>query len=256
MTCVPVILCGGSGLRLRDGTGEATPKQFLRLPDGNSFLQATALRAQRVCGANPQDIIAVTIEDYAEETAAHLPHARILIEPAARNTAPAVAGAALHVAETLGVDKALWILPADHHVRDEEKLFPAFRRALEAAHAGHIAAFGIPPTRPETGYGYIRPDGGFIEKPDNEKALALLETGEWLWNSGMFVAVAATLLAEYLAHAPDILKNVRCRNYEALEKTPFDRAIMEKTSRMAVIPCDPGWSDVGTRESLKKVMTA
>ena len=277
---IPVILCGGSGSRLWPASRERHPKQFLHLTDDFSLLQNTARRALRVAGCDGGSLVTVTLRALAGEVITQLAEIdseatrHVLCEPAARNTAAAVAFAALYVDRIFGKDAMMWILPADHHIGDESALADAFRLGLLAAKRNHLTTFGIRPNRPETGYGYIRQGraflGGsvhkadaFIEKPDAATASAYIEAGNYLWNSGMFLFSTNTLLNEYETHAADILKAVRAmmdnvdlprqavdQIYAAIPDRPFDKAIMEKSSRVAIVPCDPLWSDIGSWESL------
>lgn len=280
---VPVILCGGSGTRLWPASREMHPKQFLPLVNDHSLLQNTMLRALRVSGAKAENLVTVTSQALAEKVREQLAALdadaarHVLCEPAARNTAAAVAYAAIYASRIFGSDAFLWILPADHYIGNEEEMAAAFRIALRAGEDGRLATFGITPTRPDTGYGYIRVGaplrGGrihgaeaFVEKPDSATAMKYLKDGNYLWNSGMFLFSASVLMAEYATHAADILKKVDMSlyktndltqpygdHYASVAETPFDKAIMEKSSRVAVVPCDPLWSDIGSWESLWEI---
>lgn len=273
---IPVILCGGSGTRLWPASRESYPKQFLRLMNQNSLFQNTAERALRICGAKPSSLVVVTLaameppirEQLASLYPGHAAH--ILREPSARNTAAAVAFAADYVARTFGANAVLWILPSDHHIGDEAALADGYAAALRAAADNKLVTFGISPTRPDTGYGYIRSGSGdgrifaveqFVEKPDLETARSYLASGQYLWNSGMFLFRAKTVLDEFEQLAPAILKGVResLKNdahspdpvaYGAISSQPFDKAIMEKSAHVVVVPCNPSWSDIGSWESL------
>ena len=279
-TVIPVILCGGSGTRLWPASRESHPKQFLNLMGDYSLLQDTVTRAFRIAGGNAANLVTVTLAALADKVLAQLaginPAAtqHVLCEPAARNTAAAVAFAASYVDRTFGSDTYMWVLPADHHIADEKALAAAFRQGLEVAEQGHLATFGIHPSRPETGYGYIRLGAAlgdesirqaeaFVEKPDAATARSYLEAGNYLWNSGMFLFSTRTILEEYAVYAPEILNDVRmamkngrrrweaaAHPYEIIPSQSFDKAIMEKSSRVAVVPCDPAWSDIGSWESL------
>ena len=279
-TVIPVILCGGSGTRLWPASRESHPKQFLNLMGEYSLLQDTVMRAFRIGGGNAANLVTVTLASLADKVLAQLaainPAAtqHVLCEPAARNTAAAVAFAASYVDRTFGSDAYMWIMPADHHIADEKALAAAFRQGLEVAEKGYLATFGIHPSRPETGYGYIRlgealgdtsvrQAEAFVEKPDAATARSYLEEGNYLWNSGMFLFSTRTILEEYAVYAPEILNDVRmamkngrrrweaaAHPYEIIPSQPFDKAIMEKSSRVAVVPCDPAWSDIGSWESL------
>lgn len=285
---IPVILCGGSGTRLWPASREHHPKQFLPLIDDFSLLQNTMQRALRISGSRAENLVTVTHTALAgqvrEQLSAINPAAtrHILSEPSARNTAAAVAYAAAYIKRTFGQDTLMWILPADHHVGDEEEMTAAFRHALHAAEESYLVTFGIRPTRPETGYGYIRlgralPGGviyggavyhadAFVEKPDVVTAGRYIAEGNYLWNSGMFLFSTETLLEEYKNHAADILEKTRLAmegalhpaeasndHYAVIPEAPFDKAIMEKSSRVAIVPCDPEWSDIGSWESLWEI---
>lgn len=275
---IPVILCGGSGTRLWPSSRENHPKQFLPLMDDFSLLQNTMRRALRASGAEASSLVTVTLGAMKDAVIEHLAEidpaatTHILCEPSARNTAAAVALAAAYVQKTFGDDAMLWILPADHHIGNEQILAQSFQHALVAANNGRLVTFGINPTRPDTGYGYIRVGDAdatgrihavkqFVEKPNLETAQSYLENGGYLWNSGMFLFSAKTVLAEFEAYSANILNDViasmaatfgqpEADAYAAIEKQPFDKAIMEKSSRVAVVPCNPEWSDIGSWESL------
>jgi len=195
----------------------------------------------------------------------------LLLEPAARNTAAACVAAALHAEARFGLDQVLWICAADHVMGDVAALYAALDEAVAAARDGRLVTFGISPTHPEPGFGYIRvgtPLAGhpgvhgvaaFVEKPVRARAEAMLAAGGHLWNSGMFVFRAGTLIEEMAEHAPDILAATRAAvadagdapftladAYAAIPSAPIDKAVMEVSERVAVVPCDPHWSDVGS----------
>jgi len=275
---VPVILCGGSGTRLWPASRENHPKQFLSLMNDFSLLQNTMRRTLRACNANASALVTVTLgnmkravmDQLAEIDASATGH--ILCEPSARNTAAAVAFAADYVHKTFGENAILWILPADHHIANEDVLAQSFKDALRAAKTGQLVTFGINPTRPDTGYGYIRVGAAndcgkihaveqFVEKPDYQTAVDYLESGDYLWNSGMFLFSAKSVIDHYESLAPKILADVRgamessmtqpcAKRYAGIESQPFDKAIMEKSARVSVVPCNPEWSDIGSWESL------
>lgn len=273
---VPVILCGGSGTRLWPASRESQPKQFLSLTGETSLLQNTATRALRISGAPASHLVVVTLgamKGMIEKQLADITppiSSHIVCEPSARNTAAAVAAAARYVADTFGDDAFMWVLPSDHHIGNETALGQSFGHALEAASHNKLVTFGITPTRPDTGYGYIRAqnkDAGksimgveeFVEKPDLETARRYLESGEYMWNSGMFLFSAKTVLSEFKTHAPDVLAGVdtalqngvlEAAAYAKIPSTPFDKAVMEKSSSVCVVPANPDWSDIGSWESL------
>ena len=276
---VPVILSGGTGTRLWPVSRESYPKQFWPLISDSSMIQETAGRAAGEGFAAP---IVVCNQEHrfiaAEQLrAAGITDARILLEPVGRNSAPAIAAAALLAAET-DPDALLWMMAADSAIADIPALHRALACAAAAARAGHIAMFGMKPTAPETGFGYIECGEKlpglpgvhaltrFIEKPDAETAARLVASGSHLWNSGMFVFTAATLLAEIEAHAPDILAAVRPAvagrrtdldfirldpdAFAACPDISLDYAVAERTTRAVVVPADLGWSDVGSWNAL------
>ncbi len=276
---VPVILSGGSGTRLWPVSRETFPKQLWPLVSARTMMQETALRAQGPDFAPP---IVVCNQEHRflvgeQLRAAGADDVRIVLEPVGRNTAPAIAAAALLVAEQ-DADAVLWMLAADHAVADTPALHRALAVAAAAARAGRIVTFGMRPTAPETGYGYIErgdplpgADGAygvarFLEKPDSVTAARFVESGRHLWNSGMFVFTARTLLEELEAHAPEVLPPVRRAITErhadldfirlaedafaAAPSISLDYAVAERTSRAAVVPADIGWSDVGSWSAL------
>ncbi len=276
---VPVILSGGSGTRLWPVSRETFPKQLWPLTSARTLMQETALRAHGTGFAPP---IVVCNQEHRFLVAEQLRNAgvtgaQIVLEPVGRNTAPAIAAAALLVAEQ-DPDAVLWILAADHAVADTASLHHALGIAATAARTGRIVTFGMRPTAPETGYGYIERgdrlagvDGAyavarFLEKPDPATAAQFVADGRHLWNSGMFVFTARILLDELAAHAPDVLPPVRQAvaerhvdlDFIRLGETAFagapsisvDYAVAERTARAAVVPADIGWSDVGSWSAL------
>jgi mannose-1-phosphate guanylyltransferase/mannose-6-phosphate isomerase len=276
---VPVILSGGSGTRLWPVSRESFPKQLWPLISARTMLQETALRAVGagfappviVCNEEHRFLIAEQLRE------AGITDARIILEPVGRNSAPAIAAAALLVAEEQP-DAVMWMMAADSAITQPDALATALGDAVAAARAGRFVTFGMKPTAPETGYGYIEIGEAlpgftgvhavarFVEKPDAAKAAAMLADGRHLWNSGMFVFTAATLLDEMHAYAPDVTTAVRRAiqgrstdlDFVRLEKSAFaaspnislDYAVAERTQRAAVVPADLGWSDVGSWNAL------
>ncbi len=282
-TVVPVVLSGGVGSRLWPLSREAFPKQFQRLLGDATMLQATVARgtgstADGLGFAAPVIVCAEAhrflVAEQMRESGVAAP--RIVLEPAARNSAPAIAAAALIAAEE-DPDAVLWVLAADHAIGDLPALHAALSLGVAAARAGRIVTFGMRPTAPETGFGYVEAgapipglDGvsavaSFVEKPDAARARAFVEGGRHLWNSGMFVAAARTLLEEMDRHAPGLVAAVRAGVEGATRDLDFvrlgpafaaapsisvDYAVMERTDRAAVVPADLNWSDVGSWDAL------
>jgi mannose-1-phosphate guanylyltransferase/mannose-6-phosphate isomerase len=276
---LPVILSGGSGTRLWPVSRESFPKQLWPLLSDRTMVQETALRGVGSAFAPP---IVVCNQEHrfliAEQLrAAGIEGARIVLEPVGRNSAPAIAAAALLAADA-DPGTVLWMMPADHAILDLAGLGGHIEIAAEAARAGRIVLFGMRPNTAETGYGYIEIGaelmaaggvhdvGRFIEKPDADTAAEFVGSGRHLWNSGMFVFTAQTLLDELAAYAPAVLEGVRRAvegrssdldfirlDPEAFRATPaisLDHAVAEHTTRAAVIPADIGWSDVGSWTAL------
>ncbi len=287
---IPVILSGGAGTRLWPLSRELYPKQFLPLVGERTMIQETALRAASlpdiaapivVCNEAHRFLVAEQLRELGIAPQA------ILLEPVGRNTAPAVAIAALAALGVRARSKdgggapVLLVLPADHVLTDVASLARAVATALPAAREGRLVTFGIVPTHAETGYGYIRQGAGqgavravaeFVEKPDARRAKAFLESGEYLWNSGMFLLPAQGYLDELGRLDPAMLK--ACRTafesaandldfvrldqaaFEACRSDSIDYAVMEKTSRAAVVPLSAGWSDVGSFAALHDALPA
>ena len=275
----PVILSGGSGTRLWPLSRSSLPKQLIKLHGEHTMIQETVLRAALVTGTPPlllcndshRFLVAEQMEEIAVKPAA------IVLEPVGRNTAPAAAVAAILTAER-HPDGIVLLMPSDHVIRDVQAFAAAVERAVKAAEAGYIVTFGIQPTTPETGYGYIQRSavqaGGqgvfevqrFVEKPDAKTAAEYLADGDYYWNSGVFVFRADVLLKEMESSAPDILPPVRAAletsrrdlDFIRLESDAFSRvrnisldyAVMEHTKHAAVAPGSFGWSDVGSWSAL------
>ena len=281
-TLVPVILCGGTGTRLWPLSRASYPKQYWALAGNGeeTLLQQTHQRLEGLAGLAPP--LLICNEDHRFIVAEQMRQigvdpAAILLEPVGRNTAPAVAVAALK-ATARGEDPLLLVLAADHVMRDAA----GFRRTVEAgmaaAEAGQLVTFGIVPTAPETGYGYIEaaqalagaaapvPIARFVEKPDRATAEQFLATGRFTWNSGMFLFKASAILAELERLAPEVVSACRSAlehdaadlDFLRLEPEAFagcpnvaiDVAVMERTDRGAVLPLEAGWSDVGSWSAL------
>ena len=274
---LPVILSGGAGTRLWPLSRELYPKQLLPLVGDKTMIQETVTRLQGVqglaapmvvCNEGHRFLVAEQLRQIGVKPQA------ILLEPAGRNTAPAVAVAAI-TAISDSDDAVLLVLPADHVIKDIPAFHQALRIAAAAADAGKLVTFGVVPDRPETGYGYIKKVEGrgsvflvekFVEKPGPETAEEYFRSGQYLWNSGMFMFRASTYLSELRRFAPDIYDAVTLAvtgaeedlDFIRLESDAFlaspsdsiDYAVMEKTEQAAVVPLEAGWSDVGSWSAL------
>src|SRR5271156_5031182 len=283
MTLIPVILPGGAGTRLWPLSRELYPKQLLALTGRQTMLQETAARLAGIVGARPPIVVCNEAHRFtvAEQLRTlGLRAGAILLEPAGRNTAPAVALAALQALST-DPEAILIVAPADHVIRDARKFQQAAAVAADLAQAGKLVTFGIVAHAPETGYGYIRrgegagpayPVAQFIEKPPLDVALQFVASGDYFWNSGMFVFQASRYLAELAAFAPDILDASKAAfeaaktdlDFMRIDKAAFEKcrsdsidyAVMEKTRDALVLPLDAGWSDVGSWSSLCDALPA
>lgn len=278
MKLIPTILCGGAGSRLWPVSRELHPKPFIRLADGHSLLQKAWLRGAvlpdvaEVLTVTNRELFFKTADEYravAGKPGLALNNSYIL-EPCGRNTAPAIAVAALHVAATHGPDALLLVLAADHLIHDEAAFGAAVAQAVPLAREGLLVTFGIQPEAPETGFGYIEAEGNkvlrFVEKPSLEKAREYLQSGRYLWNSGMFCFAAGAMISEMELHCPEILAATRLcleqsnsaqgKNFQQIEldaqafeqvaDDSIDYAVMEKSGKVAVVPCSIGWSDIGS----------
>ena len=280
---VPVILSGGSGTRLWPLSREMYPKQLLALTGKLTMLQDTATRLAGIAGAVPPIVVCNEAHRFtvAEQIRAlGIQASAILLEPVGRNTAPAVALAALK-AQQIDSEATLVVAPADHVIRDARGFQAAAEAAATLAQDGKLVTFGIVAHAPETGYGYIRRGEGngpaykvaqFIEKPPLDVAAQFVASGDYFWNSGMFVFKAGRYLAELAAFAPDILEASRAAfgaattdldfvridraEFEKCRSESIDYAVMEKTLDALVLPLDAGWSDVGSWSSLFDALPA
>jgi mannose-1-phosphate guanylyltransferase/mannose-6-phosphate isomerase len=286
---IPVILSGGAGTRLWPLSRELHPKQLLPLVSARTMLQETVARLAGVpdlaapvvvCNDSHRFMVAEQLREL------RIPASAIVLEPLGRNTAPAVAVAALvalgrgtpvtaALAAGANADPVLLVLPADHVIRDVQAFQSAVATGRQAADAGRLVTFGVVPSRPETGYGYIRrapgegpvyPVARFVEKPDEATAEGYVRSGEYYWNSGMFMFRARTYLEELGRHAPAILAaceaaiaaasrdldftRLPAAEFGACPSDSIDYAVMEKTAAAVVVPLDVGWSDVGSWSAL------
>jgi len=281
---IPVILSGGSGTRLWPLSRELHPKQFLPLVGEQTMLQDTVLRLHGlqagspivVCNAHHRFLVAEQLREIG------VPAADIVLEPVGRNTAPAVAIAALAaLAGSAGESAMLLVMPADHRLIDTAAFQAAVKVGVASANDGHLVTFGVVPTAPEVGYGYIRRGSGrgpafpiaeFVEKPDASRAVQYVTSGDYLWNSGMFLFSARRYLDELATFNPAMLTACEAAFREAHRDLDFvrlgvesfgacpsdsiDYAVMEKTRSAVVVPLDAGWSDVGSWSALHDSLPA
>lgn len=286
---IPVILSGGAGTRLWPVSREAHPKPFIVLPDGQSLMQKTLLRAAAL---KPSSILTITNRDYFFITRdayadAALPAGIVLdyvLEPVGRNTAPAIALAALRLREQFGDEATMLVLPSDHLILDSAAFAEAVAAAERLAGEGYLVTFGIKPTAPETGFGYIEadpspaPGGGgmlvrrFVEKPSCETAEAYLASGRYYWNSGMFCFRVGDFLNELARCAPELSQAVAAawqatarnqapvaidaESFARIDNISVDYAVMEKARHVAVVPGRFDWSDIGSWQALGELVPA
>lgn len=268
----PVLLCGGAGTRLWPLSRKAFPKQFTKLVGDRSLFAASAVRLSGVGFAEP---VVVTGSDFrfivTEQLLAEgIAPSSVLIEPNARNTAPAILAAALHIAAK-DPDALILVAPSDHAIADPMAFRATVQRGVAAAQAGQIVTFGITPTRAETGYGWLEVDGQvsgdavalrrFVEKPDPVRAAEMLAERRFLWNAGIFLFTARTIIAAFDKYCPAILSPVRAavegsnpdlgflrldpQAWERVESISIDYAVMERAPNLSVVPFAGQWTDLG-----------
>ncbi|MDI9480928.1 MAG: mannose-1-phosphate guanylyltransferase [Syntrophomonadaceae bacterium] len=270
---ISVILAGGRGLRLWPESRQRRPKQLCKFVDNRSMLDHTI---DRLINLGSSRIVVITSDDL-RSTVQSLVRQRptgeikidVLSEPVGKNTAPAVG---LALAQSLHEirDEVLGIFPADHHILDNQAFEESVQRAIKAARQGCVATIGITPNRPETGYGYIEKTkweiasldnvyqvNSFCEKPALDIAQTYLDSGAHMWNAGIYVAQGSTLLEEFSRYLPEIYENILkgldgyISSYEHLPEISLDYGIAEKSDRMAVVPADFGWCDLGSWNALE-----
>ena len=273
---INLVLCGGSGTRLWPLSRKKLPKQYTKLFGGKSLFEENIIRNAVLCD---RVMVATNIEHLPliEEQLRGLgskgfefaPEGGGLIEPVGRNTAPAITLVLLALQDELHDEEVVLVTPSDHRIRNQSEYVRAVQRAEELALQGYLVTFGIRPTYAETGYGYIESDGeevlSFKEKPDRATAEQYLAAGTYLWNSGMFVFKVKTFLEELTHYAPEVYEAAlqafrraqkgsfivpSLKDMQAIPAISLDYAVMEKSKRVKVVPCDPGWSDLGSFDAL------
>lgn len=283
MTLISVILSGGTGARLWPVSRQACPKPFMKV--GASTLLQQAVERGQACGTN--QAIVVTNEDYlflSRDVVAGLadpPQARYLLEPRGRNTAPAIALAAIACAQEFGPEAVMLVLPADHLIPDTQAFVACALEAAQQARQGQLVVFGISPTAPDTAFGYIQVEKisrtsqkilNFVEKPDLATAQHYLSTGRYYWNSGMFCFTAHTILQAYKKHSPEVMEAAeyawsdRVTEKNTIRFAPhsfslqpdisIDYAVMERAANVTMVPARFGWNDVGSWPAMAQAHVA
>jgi len=273
-----VILAGGNGSRLWPLSREAYPKQLLKLTGEKSLFQSTFLRLSNLI--LKKNILTVTNNKHLSEINLQLKelstkeHFIALGEPVGRNTAPAIGLAVCIIKNILSEnDPVIFVSPSDHYIKDEKEFLKSLSKGLELAEKGYIVTFGIKPSRPETGYGYIKVAQNsskennveeFKEKPDFKTAEKYLQEGNYFWNAGIFMFKASTMLEEMKLYCPEILEGLEKINlsgaeidkelYEQIPSISIDYAVMEKSDKIALISVDCGWNDLGAWDSIYDIM--
>ena len=283
MRVLSVVLSGGAGSRLWPASRQAFPKPFMKV--GGSTLLQQAIERGQACGTG--DLMVVTNQDHLFLTRdvlrqmADPPKSTLLLEPKGRNTAPAIALAALRCIDDFGGDTVMLVLSADHLVPDVDAFVASASQAFRLAEKGSLVLFGISPTSPDTGFGYVevahvsrdsQPVKRFVEKPDSATAQEYLATGRYYWNSGMFCFTADAIVAAFQRHAPELLSAARCalasskgagdavqfdlHDFSLQPDISIDYAVMERADNVQVVPAKFSWSDVGTWPSVARAHTA
>ena len=283
MLLIPTILSGGVGSRLWPVSRDLHPKPFIKLADGNSLLQKAFIRSMAL--PEVTDILTVTNHELLFKTreefmAVNAQHNSLscILEPFGRNTAAAIATAALHIQQQYGAQTLMLVLSADHLILNQEAFQQAVASAIQLANYGKLVTFGVHPTKPETAYGYIEADGfnvlNFIEKPSLTKAQEYIKSARYLWNAGIFCFTAGNILQEMQQHCPIILAatkdcfaksktrdshnihqiELEANSFMHVPDQSIDYAVMEHSSNVAVVPCDIGWSDLGSWDALSSLV--
>lgn len=277
-----VILAGGSGTRLWPLSRKSYPKQFLKFGDNQTLLQKAIKRLLK--GTRPDHLIIITNKDYqflvkdqVDEINKDIERS-IILEPAGRNTAPAIALAVQYATKKMGSseDEILFISPSDHLVSPGDEFRRCIKRAEDIAAEGYIVTFGIKPYKPETGYGYIKKGEAingktneigkvfrveiFVEKPDINRARRFVKSGEYFWNSGMFAFSIQTIIEEFKKYLPEVSRRLEgsfddfLQGFENMPNISIDYAVIEKSEKVAVMPLDITWSDIGSWDSVYEVL--
>ena len=281
MKLTALIMAGGRGERFWPVSRERCPKQFLSLTDdGETLIQKTVRRLLPLVA--PEDVYIAANTAYSGLIAAQLPEippGNILTEPCSRNTAPCIGLAAGIFARLYG-DAVMMVFPSDHLIREETQFRDDLRTAVRAAEEGHLVTLGIPPAYPETGYGYLHCEAGdgevcnvtqFMEKPPRETAEQLVQSGEWLWNAGMFVWRVGAIRVALQKHQPALFAQVEtiadawgpsayadmlAKLYPALPSVSVDVGVMEQAENICAVPCRFGWDDVGSWRAIERIGAA
>lgn len=274
---VPVILCGGSGTRLWPRSRASKPKPFLPLVGDSTLFEAALARCPASSGFAPPVVVTGRQHlEHVEEQLGEVPGSQVIVEPAARNTAAAIALAAFRLPE----DAVMLVCPSDHHIANPEAFAEAACASAELAEQGWLVSFGIEATRPETGFGYLKRGEAisgtgyrtaqFVEKPDLDRAKEFLAEGIYAWNGGIFAFRVGDFLAELATHRPQIAEGVRAAVeagaedgqrfhpdadlFAAVPSDSVDYAVMENTKRAAMVPADMDWSDIGNWHALHEAV--